>query len=242
MEYRKTTLLTVNNHKTIKGEKKGYRTYIMYLAPFTQNSLGKNLCPMASKGCSAACLFNSGMGGMYAQVKNGRINKTEWFLANRKEFLETLDSELTTIQRRAENSNFIPIIRLNGTSDISWESFKVRDGKNLFELYPEIQFYDYTKNYLRFNKILPNNYHLTFSRSEKNHDKAMELLAKGVNVAIVFNKVPVKYEGYEVIVGDNDDLRFKDPKGVIVGLKYKNSTGKNADNKIAFSTGFAITV
>jgi hypothetical protein len=241
MEYRKTTLLTANNVKTIKGEKYGYKTYIMYLAPFNQNSKGTNICPMASKGCAGACLFNSG-NNRFAAVRAGRINKTEWFLENRKEFLETLDTEIGNIVRKNAGTNEIPVIRLNGTSDISWEKFKVRDGKNLFELYPDIQFYDYTKNYLRFKGTLPANYHLTFSRSEVNHDKAMALLASGVNVAMVFNKVPAEYEGYKVVIGDETDLRFLDEQGVIVGLKYKNSTGKGADNKIAFTTGFAVTI
>jgi hypothetical protein len=40
-----------------KGEKLGYTTYIMYLAPYTQNSKGINLCSHASVGCAKACLF-----------------------------------------------------------------------------------------------------------------------------------------------------------------------------------------
>lgn len=241
MNYRKTKLLTTNNHKTIKGEKLGYITYILYMSPFTDNSKGINLCPFASKGCSAACLFNSGFGGMYAKVKEGRQNKTEWFLANRAEFMDTLDTEIAAIVKRHEGKAIVTI-RLNGTSDIRYEKIKVRNGKTIFELYPMVQFYDYTKNYKRFDSPLPANYDLTFSRSETNEKYALGLLARGFNVAIVFDKVPAKYKGYKVIIGDETDLRFKDERGVIVGLKYKNSTGKDADNKIAFTTGFAIAV
>ena len=118
------------------------------------------------------------------------------------------------------------------------------DGKNIFELFPNIQFYDYTKNWTRFNKPLPANYHLTFSRSETNHGKAMELLRRGVNVAIVFDKLPKTYEGFEVINADENDLRFLDKKGVICGLKYKGMTEKGGaeKNKAAFENGFVVKV
>ena len=134
----------------------------------------------------------------------------------------------------------IPTIRLNGTSDIRYEKFKVKDGKTIFELHPNVQFYDYTKNYLRFDNILPKNYHLTFSRSETNNDKAMELLSKGHNVAMVFDKVPKTFMGYKVINGDKDDLRFKDKKNIIVGLRYKKMTGKGANNSEGVNSGFVI--
>jgi hypothetical protein len=89
---------------------------------------------------------------------------------------------------------------------------------------------------------MPSNYHLTFSRSEDNDKSAMGVLAQGYNVAMVFNKLPETYNGYRVVNGDETDLRFLDEQGVIVGLKYKNQTGKGADNKVAFTTGFAIAV
>lgn len=236
----KNKLLTRNNHKTIKGEKLGYITYILYLAPHKQNSKGINICPHASQGCAKACLFKSGFGGMYDNVQKGRIAKTEWFLSDRKGFLDALDKEIgAAIKRHSGKAKLA--FRLNGTSDIRWEKLIVREGKTLFELYPDVQFYDYTKNHIRFEGELPSNYHLTFSRSEENHIIAMYLLFKGVNVAMVFDKIPETFEGYKVVNGDETDLRFKDEKGVIVGLKYKNMTGKGADNKVAFTTGFAIS-
>lgn len=233
------TLLTTKNKKLLKGENFGYTTYGLSLAPFTQNSQGKNVCPMASTGCAAACLFTSGHGSM-STVKKERINKTEFFLADHEKFLNKLYVEIATIEFKHKMTNTNFVIRLNVTSDISWEKFKIKDGKNIFELFPNVQFYDYTKNHLRFKNELPANYHLTFSRSETNHDMAMALLAKGVNVSIVFDKVPANFEGYNVIDGDKNDLRFLDDKKVIVGLKYKKMTGKGADNKVAFESGFAI--
>jgi len=245
MDIRKNvTLLSRNNHKTIKGEKLGSVTYILYMSPHKQNSKGINLCPHASVGCSKACLFNSGFGGMYNRVEQGRINKSEWFLSNRVSFMRKLDSEIAAAINRHKDKAVVTF-RLNGTSDIRWEKIKVRDNKNIFELYPDVQFYDYTKNHLRFNIELPKNYHLTFSRSESNNDMAIKLLKRGYNVAMVFSgKLPEKYLGYDVINGDNDDLRFLDGKNVIVGLSYEYNTGKGSEvnNKFAVSSGFVISV
>lgn len=232
-------LLNANGDaKTIKGLKKGWITYIMYMSPFTQNSMGVNVCPHASAGCAAACLVGSGRGGFTDNVTRGRRNKTEFFLHNREGFLQKLYKELTLIEKKHKGEKVA--VRLNGTSDIRWEKFKVKDNKNLFELFPSIQFYDYTKNHLRFDQKLPKNYSLVFSRSETNHDKAIELFERGVSVAMVFDNPPKEFEGFKVVNGDETDLRFLDKKGVIVGLKYKVLTGKGANNNLAFDTGFAI--
>jgi hypothetical protein len=178
---------------------------------------------------------------MFPKIANGRRERTEYFLRDRKNFLLQLDAEVTLAKIKNKGPKNLAI-RLNGTSDIRYEKFIIRDGKNIFELHPDIQFYDYTKNYLRFNDKLPKNYHLTFSRSETNHAMAMELLVKGYNVAMVFDTLPKTYMGYKVVNGDENDLRFKDPKGVIVGLKYKKMTNKGADNSLAFKSGFALKV
>ena len=236
----KKPLLSTNNAKTIKGEKLGYITYILYMSPFKANSKRINVCSHASEGCAKSCLVGSGFGGMYTSVMQGRINKTEQFLSDREAFLHQIKDEISKALIKHEGKAIVTI-RLNGTSDLPYEKYKVFEGgKNIFELFPSVQFYDYTKNWTRFDKELPSNYHLTFSRSETNHDKAMELLKRGINVAMVFDKLPSTYEGFEVINADLDDLRFLDNKGVICGLKYKKMTGKGANNQAAFESGFAI--
>jgi len=245
-------LLSTKNSKTVKGEKLGYTTYIMYLAPHTQNSKGKNLCSHASVGCAKACLFNSGA-ARFTGVQLGKMNKTEYFLADRKGFMNQLVSELTKIERLHKaviGSEKIGrtgkvvrykkfAVRLNGTADIPFENIKIGD-KNIFELFPNIQFYDYTKNDKRFDKVIPTNYHLTFSRSETNDKVSLEMLNRGYNVAYVFGvkkeqDLPTSYNGFKVVNGDESDLRFLDEENVIVGLKYKLMTGKgtsgmNKDN------------
>ena len=236
----KNPLLSTNNAKTIKGEKLGIKTYILYLSPYNQNSKGINICSHASKGCSEACLFSSGMGGLFPTVQRGRLNKTEYFLRDRKGFLFQLKEEIENAIRLNKGKNKV-VFRLNGTSDLPYEKYTVFEGKkNIFELFPNVQFYDYTKNHLRFNKPLPSNYHLTFSRSETNHKKSMELLKKGFNVTFVFTKTPLTYLGYKVVDGDENDLRFMDEQNVIVGLRYKNMTGKGADNSLGIKSGFVI--
>lgn len=236
---KKQILLTTNNKKTIKGEKLGYITYILYMSPFTQNSKGINVCSHASKGCVESCLVGSGNGGMFENVYQGRVKKTEHFLRDRVGFLFQVKEEIEKAIKKHKGKEIITI-RLNGTSDLPYEKYKVFEGKNIFEIFPDVQFYDYTKNYLRFDKELPKNYHLTFSRSENNHKKSMELLKRGFNVAIVFDVLPTEFEGYKVINADLDDLRFLDDKNVICGLKYKKMTKKGANNNLAFESGFAI--
>jgi hypothetical protein len=241
MNYTKP-LLSDNNAKTRKGEKLGYKTFIMYMSPFTQNSKGINLCSHASEGCAAACLFGSGFGGMFTNVEQGRINKTEFYLNDRIGFLDKLVKEITKLEKKYKDSKETLCIRLNGTSDISFEKQLASTGKTIFDTFPDVQFYDYTKNWTRFNKPLPENYHLTFSRSETNHNKAMELLSKGINVAMVFSEIPTSFRDFKVVNGDENDLTFLQPKGVIVGLKYKKLTKKGADNDSAFTSGFAIKI
>jgi hypothetical protein len=231
-------LLSFKNNKTVKGEKLGVKTAILYLSPYKQNSKGINLCSHATEGCAKACLFGSGA-ARFTQVQAGKMNKTEFYLADRKAFMLQLKFEIERIVR-LHSSKWDIAIRLNGTSDIPFEKFKIVDDKNIFELFPNVQFYDYTKNHLRFNKVNHSNYHLTFSRSENNHDKSLELLKRGFNVAVVFglNKfqpLPESYMGFEVINGDETDLRFKDKENVVVGLHYKNLTSTGSKGKNDYS-------
>ncbi|MEX0598888.1 MAG: hypothetical protein WD512_20560 [Candidatus Paceibacterota bacterium] len=236
-------LLSVNNNKTIKGQKKGVRTYIMYLSPHKDNSRGVNLCPKASAGCAKACLFNSGA-ARFNRVQAGKRNKTEYFLADMGGYMAQLDKEITAITaREAKKGEFDVAIRLNGTTDFRFENLIVRDGKNIFELHPTIQFYDYTKIAKRFTVEMPKNYHLTFSRSETNHKEVVEVLANGGNVAVVFEEKPEFYLGYPVIDGDESDLRFMDEKNVVIGLTYKRASVKGGGeiNDDAINSGFVVT-
>ena len=212
-----------NNAKTVKGQKYGYKTAILYLAP--SNLSGYNVCPMASKGCKQACLNTSGHGA-FSNVQNGRINKTRWFMQERKSFLEQLEREIKNHVLNCKKNNFIPCVRLNGTSDISFENF------GIFEKFPDVQFYDYTKVYKRavkfVNKELPSNYHLTYSLNEDNKKEAFNILKLGGNISAVFrNILPKTFKGFNVINADETDLRFTDKLNSICGLMAKGKAKKD---------------
>lgn len=221
------SLLTFANAKTSKGEDLGYLTGILYLAP-EQIVNGVNLCPFASKGCKQACLFTSGR-GVFSNVKQARINKTILYRDNLNLFMSMLVKDIKKAIKKADKLNLTPVIRLNGTSDIDWENIRYKTGKNIFEIFPNIQFYDYTKNFKRFDKKLPTNYHLTFSLSESNKRHALKLADNGVNVAAVFGgkSLPTMWNSKKVINGDNHDLRFLDEKNTIVGLIAKGQARKD---------------
>ena len=224
-------LLGIANTKTMKGEKYGYQTYIMHLAPSTLS--GYQVCPMASPGCASACLNLSGM-GKFSNVQAARIAKTKWFFEDRKAFLAQLVKEVEAAIRKSTRLGFTPAFRLNGTSDIRWEQYAVvRNGveyRNVMEAFPTTQFYDYTK--LTNRNYVPSNYHLTFSRSETNHMDTVRMMAQ-MNVAVVFDEIPDKYMGITVVDGTETDLRFLDPSFVIVGLKANGKAKKD-------QTGFTV--
>jgi hypothetical protein len=215
-------LLTLGNTKTVKGEAMGYQTYIMHLAPSTLS--GYNTCPMASTGCAAACLNTAGR-GRFTATQEARIRKTKWFFEDRETFMAQLVKDITAAIRKAVREGFVPVFRLNGTSDIRWETVPVGGFRNIMEMFPTVAYYDYTK--LQNRRDLPSNYHLTFSRSEENYAAVDMMMSQGYNTAIVFDNLPEIYNGYKVIDGTETDLRFLDEKGVVVGLLAKGKAKKD---------------
>ncbi len=187
---------------------------------------GYNVCPMASMGCKKACLHTAGNPVFQAQKDKGRINRARYYMQDRANFMKQLVRELENFVKWCKKNNKIGVVRLNTTSDISWEIY------NLFERFPTLQFYDYTKIQKRAMKFArgeyPPNYHLTYSLNEDNYNKAIEVLKNGGNVAVVFRKdLPQTFNGYKVINGDEHDLRYLDEKNVVVGLKAKGKAKKD---------------
>lgn len=228
-------LLSINaDAKTIKGVKQGYLTAVMYLAPSDESGV-TNTCAMASDGCRKSCLFTAGR-GRFDSTRNARIKRTVNFVEDKEAFLKQLVKELNAFIRKAKRMELTPCIRLNGTSDILWE-YILYDGKCIIDHFPDVQWYDYTKVWKRFDRPLPKNYHLTFSRSEDNQDAVERVIEKhpNVNVAVVFDKLPETYLGRKVFNADDSDLRFLDPKGVICGLVEKGDAKKD-------ESGFVVRV
>jgi len=226
----KQTLLTSGNAKIVKGEKLGFITKGIHLAP--ANLSGYETCKWRSKGCTMACLNTAGRGQMNS-IQDSRIAKTKLFFEQTEDFLTKLQKEIASTIKSAKKKAMEAVFRPNLTSDLLWEDIKFEDGETILQKFPETQFYDYTKSFMRMaqfvNGELPSNYHLTFSRSEHNQKLVEMVLEMGGNVAVVFRgQLPKTWKGYEVINGDENDLRFRDKKGgYIVGLIEKGRAKKD---------------
>ena len=228
-------ILNKGNSKTIKGEKYGWKTYGIHLSPNTVS--GYNVCFDATTGCIDACLDTAGRGAM-PSVQTARTNKTKRFFQDRKGFLTDLWKEVTSAVKSATKKELKFCMRPNLTSDLPWESIKHK-GQSLMDAFNPCRFYDYTKSLKRFTRFLngelPENYHLTYSRSEETTDALVIALCKSRgNVAVVFrDHLPDKYLGIDVLNGDDNDLRFQDTPGCIVGLVEKGLAKKD-------ETGFVV--
>lgn len=232
-----------NNAKTIKGDGSEYLTAILYMTPYKVwvETLGRysNSCPMAEQaGCIDACLNTAGRGA-FNNVQSARMRKAQWFYNDRNSFMSQLYEDITKFSNYCFKRGIKPCVRLNGTTDIQWENIKYDDGLNIFEHFSDVQWYDYTKIANRRKvKDIPN-YHLTWSYSNSDPRYAAMLdtaIENGMNAAVVFrsNFIKVKpkcwhtWNGYPVIDGDKDDLRFLDPKGGhIVALYAKGKAKKD---------------
>lgn len=200
-----------------------YKTWGLALAPAKES--GYQLCSSSTAGCRAACLFRQGHGRLDPMIAACRIAKAVAWKENPDWFKRRLVHELGVIARRADAQGHRVAVRLNLTSDVFWE----REFPQVFWLFHEAQFYDYSKHFHRVlravNDEFPPNYTLTFSRSEDNDSQCRDVLAAGGNVAVVFRdrNFPARFLGYPVIDGDETDLRFLDPPGVVVGLSAKGT-------------------
>jgi hypothetical protein len=218
-------LLSTANPKIQKGTKLGYLSFILHLAPADLS--GRETCPKRTAGCTAACLNTAGRGGMFKRGENtnmiqqARIRKTQYFFNARQDFMLDLKKDIEKAVKMAGKLGLIPVFRLNGTSDLSWEKYDMLPGLNVFECFPTVQFYDYTKVLGRKTKGIAN-YHLTFSKADGNDSDVAEALMQGMSVVAVYDKIP---EG--VPSADETDLRFLDPKGIMLGLKAKGRAKKD---------------
>ena len=223
------------NHsvKHEKGTDLNMLTYSIYLAPAKMS--GYEVCPMRTAECTSLCLNESGR-GVYSGVQKARIKKTKLFYEEREFFVRWVISEITQFRQTAKKRGMSFCVRLNNTSDLSPEIMYINDNgikRNLLEIFPDVQFYDYTKveNRIKLLNKYPN-YDLTFSYSGENLPQCKEMLSNGIRVAIVFKTVPDSFMGIPVINGDKYDFRFIDEPNVIVGLKFKTVRTKlNVNHK-----------
>lgn len=241
-------LLSTGNPKILKGMAQGYNTYILHLAP--ANVSGYETCPKRTAGCTAACLNTAGRGGMFKRgestnvIQEARKRKTRLFFENRTEFMRLLVADIELAIKQSKRLGLVPVFRLNGTSDLSFEKYEVvRNEKlfrNIFSAFAEVQFYDYTKVLGRKVAAIEN-YHLTFSAADGNDADVVKAIQQGYNVATVFGikktlPMPETYVGLPVFNGDESDLRFLDPKGVVVGLYAKGKAKKDTTGFVKYPT------
>ena len=221
-----------SNAKTVKGQKKGFITGILYLAPY--KLAGINLCPMAEIAqCHKSCLNTSGRGA-FTSTQIARINKTKKYHTDKNLFMLQVIKDIKALIRKADRMDLTPIVRLNGTSDIRFENVKITyndiDYPNIMAIFSTIQFYDYTK--IANRKNIPSNYDLTFSYSDvKSYDSFVKLaIEKKERIAVVFRSIsaiPKTFLGLPVISGDDSDLRHMDNKNCIVALYAKGKAKKD---------------
>jgi hypothetical protein len=229
-------LFSVDSAKAAKADRYGYLNGINYMAAHTTAGVG-NLCSSASPGCVALCLgLYSGQAAMVADLEDGmnsvrasRIRKAQYFARDVQAFLDEVCMHIESLLRRAAKIGKALCIRLNGSTDIPFERIKIksRGNRSIYDVFPGVQFVDYTKRYERLGRV-PANLHLTFSRSETNECFVKLALQRGHNVAVVFaGAMPTEYLGAPVISGDEHDLRHLDPRGgFVIGLSPKGSKAK----------------
>ena len=222
-------------------------TYGIYLA--SADLSGFNVCPN-SEYCKDNCLNGSGHNRVDRLSKKGTIDrsrtiKTRLLFANKEVFMRIMIHEIEKERKKAENNGTFFSIRLNCTSDINPIAFTL-NGKNILEIFPDIQFYDYTKvlNRIALAKKY-SNYDITWSidGSEKNREIGLELLKNGGRVAVVYgeNDMPKTWYGYECCNGDETDYRPSDIAPVCA-LKFKKTANNYVNGKFTLpNIAFIVT-
>jgi len=252
-------LFSTDNAKAAKASGYGYLNAVHYMAPHKLGGVG-NLCSHASPACIALCLGQySGQAAMVSDLetdtnptRESRKLKAQLFMRARGDYMNRLARDIVKLDAQATRESLKLCVRLNGSTDIVWEriSFAI-DAKTakalrlpdmagrvvtLPQLFPAIQFVEYTKNPTRLGKA-PRNLDLTLSYSGNNAQACVDALLAGHNVAMVFHGgLPETFAGFPVIDGDKHDLRHLDAKGgYIVGLTPKGRKAKKD------TSGFVVT-
>lgn len=229
---------TNHSSKLTKNGKVGQLTYGIYLAPAMLS--GYNVCLHSTPECRLGCLNTSGRAAIDIQsgltrIADARIAKTKLFHEDQNFFMNWLIAEIQAKRNKAKKLDLFFSVRLNCTSDIDWAMVKY-GGLNIFEIFPDVAFYDYTKQITKlFNPIA--NYHLTLSYTGYKDNIYQSMLKSGNNIAVVFNvkheeDLPKTFMGFECINGDLVDYRINDGKGIVVALKWKRIADRKAEKQI----------
>lgn len=228
-------LLTASDENA-KFAKSEVKIFGLSLAPHKMGG-GQSVCSHSTVGCRTTCIVFSGLSRVFPRILIARIDKTQQFFADKSLFVDKLNREIASVLR---NHSEKVAFRLNVYSDLSWEEMP----QSPILRFPQTQFYDYTKIPERYSAFLsgrwPENYHLTFSRSEKNESDCLAFLRNGGTVSMVHAPVSKygKYLGFPVATGDETDYRPADNlPGHWLALRTK---GSQEIQQRALDTGFAL--
>lgn len=154
-------------------ETSGYLQHIMYAAPANKaneairannerrTSRGEssipltNACVCSTPGCRKACLSGAGQLGLSAGTHAINV-RTAFAAAHPDKFLTVLHGNLSSFQRRASRLGVNPVVRLNGTTDIRFDTLPTAD---LF-------YRDYDRNKIQFNEYTKHNTRGALSASD----------------------------------------------------------------------------
>lgn len=196
------------------------KTFAYGLSLSPSDSSGINVCPNATESCRAACVAFAGKGAFHS-VQRARITKTLFLVQHPEAFLRLVVHEIGKARNKHGDDL---LVRLNTFSDIRWHVLFPW----LFELFSDVQFYDYTKNWVGLDRI-PANYKVALSDSERvTEDRIHMATGKGYNVAMVLQvkrgeAMPATWQGIPVIDADKSDSWMIGNVGVIGGLRPKGS-------------------
>lgn len=205
-------LFTVQSHsaKLVHNEDvtEELEQVVMYLLPHRLSGV-VNTCTHSSKGCRFSCLHSAGRLGL-PPAERAKLARTLFLHQEPWWFCLQLVQEIEQHRRRVERKGRRLVVRLNGTSDIPWEQFF----PELFELFPNVLFQDYTKDWDRIPTAIPN-YYLVASANETTSDAAFACHDGNVVVPVAVRRgdpLPDTFMGRPVVDGDLHDLRLIDPQ------------------------------
>ena len=225
----------------------GTITYCIYLAPHNMATPNDNRTVCAfSQHCAPFCLNSSGRnkGDILARgegqslINIARIKRTKMWWENREDFMRLCIHEIKRTKKYAEKKGMGFSVRVNGTSDLNIEQFIDPDTKlNILELFPNIQFYDYSKAYARSLYLIKKykNYDVTLSYDGFNENACRDFLRQGGKVAVVFDTLtgdmPVSFCGYKVESGNEYDMRYLNSPKCVIGLHYHRTANDYKSGK-----------
>lgn len=238
-------LLTVTNPKVNReAVELGYLPAVMHLAPHTM--AGANLCPWASSGCIDPCLNTAGRGGIgvdasgWNTIQAARIRRAARMILTPDAFALDLAREIGRHAIRAHKLGLSPCVRLNGTSDVAFH--RIMPDVITAAREAGVTLYDYTKR--PKPDAAAHGIDVTYSYPGGKGEAARRYLDAGYRVAVVFatrkgDALPAEWvapwgDAYPVTDGDTHDLRFRDPGGIIVGLRAKGKAKRVAPSPLGF--------